>query len=75
MSIIISQNKHKKMKFPNLSTRFSYNLHPFGGLHTHFLQHCSAYFCASAHRAIMLKAVVKLSHTGTLLSVQVTNIQ
>ena len=29
----------------------------------------------SAHSANMLRAVVKLSHTGTLLSVQVTSIQ
>ena len=36
--------------------------------------HCSAYFCARAHRATMLSAVVKASATGTVELVQCVSI-
>lgn len=35
--------------------------------------HCSTYFRAKAQRATMLRALVKASSAGTLLSVKVTN--
>ena len=36
--------------------------------------HCSAYFCARAQRATMLRAVVKASATGTVELVQCVSI-